>query len=379
LWISVGLCWSYPLLSVSSYSDTGNKVQVSGDRHPDCERDSLQEFELHSDIDFLGLGNFFVCGEVANIFDKVAIREHFQNLCAKVGVACKEHCACAHTATQTRDWVVAYSEWTSCRDIIMRSEGLLDRDEWLWLSGCHKLVSANLWAFHSMNFGLALAAAIAALKAWAEFKNVPEALDFKFYLLHTLWKVLYLWASTSDCEEETLDPDVKKFVNVLFVINVLLHPRDSVPDSDLGTLKQQCKKFIINNCESVIWEVQKHYFNNSKTEECLRWAREGNNLYKKKYPDQLDYVSKFNEALTLFMSGACKGASEVLAEIKEKLNSEPWKAKFTNDHPAAQYCNPEYEFHIHQMLITCYQQRAVQSSPGGERNSFIESCKKGGR
>ncbi len=247
LWISVGLCWSYPLLSFSSYSDTGNKVQVSGDRHPDCERGSLQEFELHSDIDFLGLGNFFVCGEVADIFDKVAIQEHFQNLCAKVGVGCKEHLAHVQAATQTRDWVVAYSEWTSCRDVIVRSEGLLDRDDQRWFSGCHKLVSANLWTFHSMNFGLALTAAIAALKAGAEFQNVPEALDFKFYLLPTLWKVMYLWASTSDCEEEALDPDVKEFL-----IDVLLHPRDSVSDSEVRTLKQQCKEFVINKSESVI-------------------------------------------------------------------------------------------------------------------------------
>ncbi|CAK9867312.1 unnamed protein product, partial [Sphagnum jensenii] len=296
------------------------------------------------------------------------------NLCAKVGVECKEHCARAQTATQTREWVVAYSEWTSCRDIIVRSEGLLDRDEWLWLSGCHELVSANLWAFHSMNFGLALAAAIAALKAWAEFKNVPEALDFKFYLLPTLWKVLYLWASTSDCEEETLDPDVKKFVNVLFEINVLLHPRDSVPDSKMGTLKKRCKKFIINNCESVIWEVQKHYFNNSKTEECLRWAREGNVLYQKKYPDQLDYVSKLNEAATLFMSGACEEVIEVCEKIRDNLESKPWQGNGADVYPAARYCTLEYAFMIRQMLCICYQKMTLK--PGHRKWQMIDNASK---
>jgi hypothetical protein len=202
-------------------------------------------------MDFLGLGNFSVCGEVDSVFDKVSIQEHFESLCEKVGVECKEHLARAQAATETRDWVVAYSEWSSCRDAILRSEGLLDRDDRPWLLGCLSLVSANLSAFHSMNFGRALTDAIAASKAQDEVQNVSEALDFKSYVLPTLWKVMYLWASTSDCEEEVLYPDVKAFL-----IDALGHARDD-SESEVRTLKQQCKEFVINKSESVIWEVQK--------------------------------------------------------------------------------------------------------------------------
>lgn len=50
-------------------------------------------------MDFVGSGNFFVSG-VYNTFDKVAVREHFQNLCAEVGVDCKEHFARAQTSSR---------------------------------------------------------------------------------------------------------------------------------------------------------------------------------------------------------------------------------------------------------------------------------------
>jgi len=163
-----------------------------------------------------------------------------------------------------------------------------------------------------------------------------------------------VWASTSDCEEEVLDPDVKAFF-----IDALV-PRDSVSDSEVRTLKQHCKEFVINKSESVIWEVQKHFFNYSKTEECLRWAREANKVYKQRYPGKLDYVSKFNEAFTLFMLGVCKGASKVCAEITYILDSEPWKGRVTDGHPAAQYCNAKYEYLIHELQCFCYKQMAVQ-------------------
>jgi len=299
---------------------------------------------------YLGLGSFFVGGEVANILDEVAIREHFQNLCAKVGVECKEHVARAQAATQTRDWVSAYSEWTSCRDVIERSKSLLDRDDWLWLSGCHKLMCADLCAFYSMNFGEALRDAMAAFKAGDEVQNVPEALDFKSYVEPILWKAMYLWASTSDCKEEALELDVEAFL-----IDSLGHSRDSVSDSEVRTLKQQCKELVINKSESVMWQVQTHYYYYSKTEECLQWASEGNKLYKERHSGNLDYVSKFNEALTLMMLGAYKKAAAVGEIIVDELDSEPWKGKVTDDHPAAQYCNPLFEFLLHQMLCLCYQ------------------------
>jgi hypothetical protein len=50
--------------------------------------------ELQSNVGFLGflgLGDFFVSGDVVSVFDKDDIRKHFKNLCAKVGVECKEH------------------------------------------------------------------------------------------------------------------------------------------------------------------------------------------------------------------------------------------------------------------------------------------------
>jgi hypothetical protein len=299
-------------------------------------------------MDFLGLVTFFVCGEVANIFDKVAIREHFQNLCAKIGVKCKEHFAGAQTATQTGNWVVAYAEWTSCRDIIVRSEGLLDRNEWHWLSGCQELVSANLWAFHSKNFELALDASIEAWQAWFEYDNASEALSFESYLAPTLCTMIYLWA-TSDCEEEALDLNVKSFL-----MKLLSHPRDAVPDSEVRTLKQQCKEFVIYQRECVIWEVQQQYFYYFETEECLRWAREGNKVYAQKYPGKLDYVSKLNEATTLFMSGACEEVIKVCEKIRETLELELLQANDTHINPAAQFCTLEYVFMVSLMLYVCY-------------------------
>jgi len=41
----------------------------------------------------------------------------------------------------------------------------------------------------------------------------------------------------------------------------------------------------------------------------LLWARKGNEVYKKRYPGKLDYVSKANEAYTLFMPGTLEEAS----------------------------------------------------------------------
>ncbi|CAK9209342.1 unnamed protein product, partial [Sphagnum troendelagicum] len=306
------------------------------------------------------------------------------NLCAKVGVECKEHFAGAQTATQTRDWVVAYSEWTSCRDIIVHSEGLLDRDKWLWLLGCQKLVSANLWAFHSKNYELALDASIEALEAWIDYDNASEALSFRSYLNPTLWTMIYLWA-TSDCKEEALDPNVRSFL-----MNVLLHPRDAVPDSEVRTLKQQCKEFVINEWECVIWEVQKQYFYYFETEECLRWAREGNKFYKKKYPGKLDYVSKLNEAATLFMSGACEEVIEVCEKIRERLELKPWQANGTYVYPAERYCTVEYAFKVHQMLYICYRKMTLkpnhrtrvmieqQNKASGECNSLLSQMESDG-
>ncbi len=321
---------------------------------------ATETFELHSDMDFLGSGNFFVSG-VYNIFDEVAIREHFQNLCAKVGVECKEHFARAQTATETRDWAVAYSEWTSCRDIIVRSEGLLDRDERLWLSSCYKLVSANLWAFHSKKFELALNASIEALLANVALKNAPEALSFP--ILPTLWTMIFLWASTSECEEETLDPNVRSFLTTVY-------PGNAVPDCEVRILKQQCKYFVINEWKFVIWEVQKQYFYYFEIEECLRWAREGNKLYGEKYHGKLDYVSKLYEAATLFMTGACEEVIKVCEKIRETLKLERSQINDMNIYPAARYCTVEYAFMIHQILYICYWN--IILGPGQSTKIMIE-------
>jgi hypothetical protein len=374
LWISLGLlliasaqCFVILTLEVN--------VQVSGFRHFKCERESLQEFELHSDMDisgsdmvssgsdmdFSGSGNFFVSG-LYNIFDEVAIREHFQNLCAKIGVDCKEHFARAQTATETRNWAVAYSEWTSCRNIIERSEDLLDKDEGLWLESCQKLVSARLWAFHSKKFERALDAAIDAWEIWNQLKNAPESLDL--HPIFTMLMMIYLWAS-SDCEEETLDPDVKSYL-----VRLLSYQKDGVPDSEVRTLKQQCKQFVLNEWEFVFWEVQKQFFYYFEREECLRWAREGSKIYENKYSNKLDYVSKLYEAATLFMAGACEDVIEVCEQIREKLQLVCSQISDTNIYPAAQYCTVEYAFMINQMLYICYWTRML--GPGQSTSVMIE-------
>jgi hypothetical protein len=295
-------------------------------------------------------------------------------------VKCKKHLNCAQAATRKRNWVVAFSEWTSCGDVIQLSEGEFDRDDWLWLTGCHALVWANLCAFHSMNFGLALRAAIEAWKAHHELQNVREEHDFESYVLPTLWKMMYLWASTSDCEEETLDLDVKALLlDALrrsgdldvkeFLIDALSH------SGDVGELKSQCK-FVIKKSESVIWELQKYFFHYSKTGECLGWVSEGINFYKKDYPDKMDYVSKFNEASIYFMLGACENTIRILEEIRDNLESKPWEENATNVHPAARYCTLQYAFLIHQMLCMCYEVMILQ--PGERRRplKMIDDAKK---
>ncbi|CAK9855500.1 unnamed protein product [Sphagnum jensenii] len=143
-------------------------------------------------------------------------------------------------------------------------------------------------------------------------------------------------------------------------------------DSDVRTLKQQCKEFVTNKYKSVVWKVQMHYFDYSKTKECLRWAREGNKLYKERYSDKLDYISKYNEAFLLFTSGAFERAKEVCEGIISELDSEPLKGKAMDDHPAAQYCDPQYEFDIHSMLGRCYEQMAVQSGRGKTTDEWIQ-------
>jgi hypothetical protein len=315
-------------------------------------------------MDFLGIGTFFVCSEVSNVFDKVTIWEHFRNLCAKVGVECTEHIARAQAATREGDWVVACAEWTSCGDVILRSGLLLDRDDWIWLTGCHALESANFSAFYLKNYVRALKDAIAASKAWDEVQNVPEALDFKSYVESTLLKMMYLWASNSDGEEEPLDADVKAFL-----IDIVGHPGDAVSNSEVSILKQQCEEFVNNKSVSVIWEVQKDYFNYFATDyfECLRWARKGSTLYHAKYPEKLDYVSKLNEAFLLFLSGNPKNASEVFHEIIDNLDSKPWEAKGMDAHPAALCCNPQYVLFVHLCQRQCYWQMAVQPGQGEEK------------
>jgi hypothetical protein len=315
-------------------------------------------------MDFLGIGTFFVCSEVSNVFDKVTIWEHFRNLCAKVGVECTEHIARAQEATRKRDWFVACAEWTSCGDVILRSGSLLDRDDRIWLTGCHALESANFSAFYLKNYVRALKDAIAASKAWDEVQNVPEALDFKSYVESTLWKMMYLWASISDGEEEPLDADVKAFL-----IDIVGHPGDAVSNSEVRILKQQCEEFVSNKSVSVIWEVQKDYFNYFETNyfECLRWARNGSRLYHGKYPEKLDYVSKLNEAFLLFLSGNPKNASEVFHEIIDNLDSKPWEAKGKDAHPAALCCNPQYVLFVHFYQCQCYWQMAVQPGQGKEK------------
>jgi hypothetical protein len=96
----------------------------------------------------------------------------------------------------------------------------------------------------------------------------------------------------------------------------------------------------------------------------LRWACKGNEVYRKRYPGKLDYVSKGNVAYTLFMQGTFEEASKVFEEISDSLDAEPWKSKVTEVDPAARYCTPQNAFLIHQMQCICYQQMEVQLGGG---------------
>jgi len=323
----------------------------------------MEGFERHLDI---GYSRF--------IYDEVAIWDHFQDLCAKVGVECKEHAALAQAAAQAGNWVLACSEWRSCKDVIVRSESLLDiypslwllgchaespytqfdRDSRLWFLGFHALVWANLCGFHTMNFGLALTAATAAYWARGQIQNVPEALDFEPYVWRTLLKMMYLWASTSDCEEVALDPYVQGCL-----INALGFPRDSVFESEVRTLKEQCKEFVINRFEFVIWDIRRHYEHSSNLQECLRWAREGSKFYNKRYPGKLDYESKFCEALILMSPLSWEEASKIFEEIRNDLDSKPWEAKGRDVHPAITHLDPEFAGRVNRMLYICYEEMAL--------------------
>lgn len=342
-------------------------------------------------MDSSDLWNFFVCG-VANIFDKEAIWEHFQYLCGKVDVQCEKYLA----AAQTGDWVTACSEWSYCRVVIKRSKEMFDRDDWLWLTGCHALVWANLCAFHSMNYRLAFLIATLALKARNGVQKVREALDFKSCVQPTLWKIMYLWASTSGCEEKTLEESLKSFFDDALgysgsVSELKLQCEESVNNNlrvstssweeeeldellktflrdvlvhsgDVTELKLQCKNFVTNKSKSVLWELQKSFFHYNNIE-CVRWIDEGNKLYEEKYPGKLDYVSKFNKAAMFFMTGVYEKGIPVLEEIRDDLEMKP-----RSNHPAALYCTLQYAFLIRQMLCMCYELRILH--PGERRISL---------
>jgi len=155
-----------------------------------------------------------------------------------------------------------------------------------------------------------------------------------------------------------------------FLVRLLSHQKEAVPDSEVRTLKQQCKEFVLNKWEFVIWEVQKQYFYYFEREECLRWAHEGSKIYGKKYSDKLDYVSKLYEAATLFMAGACEDVIKVCEEIREKFQLVRSEISDTNIYPAARYCTIEYAFMIHQMLYICYWTKML--GPGQLTNVMIK-------
>jgi len=201
-----------------------------------------------------------------------------------------------------------------------------------------------------MDFGLALMAVLEVCKASVEVqKPVPETLDFNSYVLPTLWNVMYLWASASDFEWVLWNPDVKAFLN-----DALGHPR--VSDFEVRSLKEQCKELVINHHEFVVWYIQRHYFFYSNMEECSWWAREGSRLYKEKYPGIMDYESKFSEAMILTTSASWEEASKILEDIRDNLESEPWKEKARDGHPAELYCDPELADLVNRMLFKCYEQ-----------------------
>ncbi|CAM6066783.1 unnamed protein product [Sphagnum tenellum] len=239
---------------------------------------------------------------------EVAFWNHSQNICARVGTACKECHDCARTAISKRDWAAAKAEWERCLNLM------------------------------------------------------PGALDLRHHVLDNYRNLIYLWASEPDCEEMSLDPNWVTVVNNTLesIIPLQGKPRVSMFDPEVKKQKHLWKEFAITGDEYFLcWSIQEHYLYYGYKEELLRWAREGNKIYQKSYPGMMDYKSKMNEAISLTFLMDWEEAKIVLEAISNTLKAEP------GDHPAAEdRRRSNYPTLIYGMLELCNNAMAPRKYEG---------------
>jgi len=282
-----------------------------------------------------------------------AFWNHSQNICARVGVACKECHDRARAAIKARDWAAAKAEWERCLDLVRPSSlQAADHESYHWLLCWVNLLLANLLGFCFKEFGDAFTfAAQSYVLIYNQKTSVPGALDLRRHVRDNFRHLIYLWASEPDCEEMVMNPTGVTALNNFILTMILLHgkPRISVFDCEVKTRKQLCKEFAITGDEYFLcWSIQEQNLYYGYMEEILRWAREGNKRYQKKYPGMMDYISKMNEAIALTFLMAWEEAKKVLEDISNEFDAEP------EDHPAAlDRRTPKYSKLIHNMLELC--------------------------
>jgi hypothetical protein len=292
---------------------------------------------------------------------EVAFWNHSQNICARVGDACKECHDRAKAALWARDWAAAKAEWERCLNLVRPpSPWPADLVTYYWLLCWVNLLLANLLGFCFKEFrdAFRFAAQSYALLCY----QMPGALDLRRHVWNNYRNLLYLWASEPNCEHMALDPIWVTVVNNTLETIILLRgrPRVSVFDSEVKKLRHLSKEFAITENEYFLcWSIQEQYLYYGHMEEILRWAHEGNKLYQKKYPGMLDYISKMNEAIALTTLMDWEKAKKVLDVISNDLDAEP------GDHPAAlDRRTPKYSDLIHSMLKRCKQEMSPKVSKG---------------
>jgi hypothetical protein len=305
---------------------------------------------------------------------EVAFWNHSQNICARVGPACKECHDCARTAISERDWAVAKAEWEHCLNLVRPSSlWAADWVSYYWLLCWVNLQLANLLGFCLKEFGDAFR--FAAQSYVLLYYQMPGALDLHHHVLDNYRNLIYLWASEPDCEEMSLDPNWVTVVNNTLesIIPLQGKPRVSVFDSEVKKQKHLWKEFAITGNEYFLcWSIQEQYLYYGYMEEILRWAQEGNKIYQKSYPGMMDYRSKMNEAIALTFLMAWEEAKEVLEDISDKLDAEP------GDDPAAEDRRiSNYPTFIHHMLERCNNAMLPKPYEGKveERNNIMDLVK----
>jgi len=292
---------------------------------------------------------------------EVAFWNHSQNICARVGTACKECHDCARTAISEKDWPAAKAEWERCLNLVRPSSlWAADWVSYYWLLCWVNLQLANLLGFCFKDFGDAFR--FAAQSYVLLYYQMPGALDLRHHVLDNYRNLIYLWASEPDCEEMSLDPNWVTVVNNTLesIIPLQGKPRVSMFDPEVKKQKHLWKEFAITGDEYFLcWSIQEHYLYYGYMEEILRWAREGNKIYQKSYPGMMDYRSKMNEATALTFLMDWEEAQKVLGDISYEFNAEP------GDHPAADdRRKSNYPTLIYSMLELCNNAMAPRKYEG---------------